>query len=190
MKVDAFLIKACKSGDRKAQYAMYTECYSLLMSICVRYMNSQNEAKAMVNQGFHKILNNLEKFDDSFNFSTWCSKIMTNVLIDDYRKNKKRLEFVQNIDFLLEAENFTSVEYNEAEKIFEAEDLEQMLQKLPKVSRMVFNMYALEGYKHAEIADKLGMSVNTSKWHLSTARKKLQNILRNSINTSKSFRYG
>ena len=190
MKIDAFLIKACISGDRKAQYTMYTQCYSFLMSICVRYMNSRDEAKEILNQGFYKILNNLESYDASMKFESWIAKIMTNVIIDDYRKNKKRLGLVENFDILLDTDRFTEADYNEAEKLFDAEEIERMMQNLPEVTRKVFAMYAIDGFKHKEIAEKLSMSANTSKWHVSAARKKLQKMIKSSIKASNSFNYG
>jgi len=190
MKIDAFLIKACISEDRKAQYTLYTKCFSLLMSICVRYMKDRDEAKDMLNQGFYKILKNLDKYDPSVPFEAWSSKIMVNTIIDDFRKNKKRTALVENFDILLDVDKFTASEANAADKMFDAEAIERMVQKLPKLTRVVFSMYAIEGFKHKEIAEKLGMNENTSKWHVSAARKKLQKMIKASLSTSNSLNYG
>jgi len=190
MKIDAFLIKDCLREERKAQYTLYTQCYSFLMSICVRYMKDRDEAKDILNQGFYKILKNLDKYNPEVPFEAWSSKIMVNTIIDEYRKNKKRVALVENFDILLEAENFTASDSNEADKMFDAEAIEMMLQTLPKLNRIVFSMYAIEGYKHKEIAEKLGMNENTSKWHVSVARKKLQKMIKASLNTSNSLNYG
>ncbi len=190
MKIDAFLIKACLSEERKAQYTLYTQCFSFLMSICVRYTRDRDEAKDMLNQGFYKILKNLEKYDSAVPFEAWCSRIMINTIIDEYRRNKKRIALVENFDILLDADKFSGSEANEADKMFDAKDIEMMVQKLPKLSRIVFSMYAIEGYKHREIAEKLGMNENTSKWHVSAARKKLQKMIKASLNTSNSLNYG
>ena len=190
MKVDAFLIKACLNEERKAQYTLYTQCYSFLMSICVRYMKDRDEAKDILNQGFYKILKNLDKYDSKIPFEAWSSKIMVNTIIDEYRKNKKRIELVEHFDILLDADNFSYAEANDADEMFDAEAIELMVQTLPKLSRIVFSMYAIEGYKHKEIAEKLGMNVNTSKWHVSAARKRLQKMIKTSLNTSNSLNYG
>ncbi len=190
MKIDAFLIKACLNEERKAQYTLYTQCYGFLMSICVRYMQDRDEAKDILNQGFYKILKNLDKYDTNIPFEAWSSKIMVNTIIDEYRKNKKRRELVEHIDTLLHVDNFSYSEANEADEMFDAEAIELMLQSLPKLSRIVFSMYAIEGYKHKEIAENLGMSENTSKWHVSAARKRLQKMIKASLNTSNSLNYG
>jgi RNA polymerase sigma-70 factor (ECF subfamily) len=190
MNVEAFLIEACKKSDSKAQYTMYAECYNLLMSICVRYMNDRASAKAIMNQGFYKILTNLDKYKEEVPFEAWISRIMVNTIIDDFRKEKKRLSIFESLENLIEKKQFDRIVYNQVEETFLAEDLERMLMQVPKMSRVVFSMYAIDGYKHREIAKELGISENTSKWHLATARKKLQGLLNKEMKPTKYLNYG
>ena len=190
MKVDAFLISACKGEDRKAQYTMYTSCYSLLMSISLRYMKSQESAREIMNQGFYKILKNLDKYDESVPFDAWISRIMINTIIDDFRKNRKRLDIFESFDVLLEADTVNEVTFNEADLIFEAEDLELMVQSLPNVTRKVFSLFAIDNFKHSEISEMLGISANTSKWHVASARKKLKAMIAKNVQAANSINYG
>lgn len=190
MKVDAFLISACRSGERKAQYELYTVCYSLLMSISLRYMKSHDAAKEIVNQGFYKILMSLDAYKVSVPFDAWASRIMINVIIDDFRKNKKRLKIFENFDITLETEHFAEASFNQAELLFDANELETMITKLPDVTRKVFSLFAIDQYKHKEIAKMLNISTGTSKWHVASARKKLKTMIHNNLKTANSLNYG
>lgn len=190
MNVDAFLISDCKDKNRKAQYQLYTEVYGLLMSICLRYMKSQSAANEILNQGFYKILMNLDSYDSKVPFDAWISRIMINTIIDDFRKNRKRLEIFENFDVLLDSENFETATYNQADLMFDADSLQSLMQQLPDVTRKVFSLFAIDDYKHKEIADMLGISVNTSKWHVATARKKLKSLITQQTKDTNSVNYG
>ena len=190
MNVDAFLISDCKENIRKAQYKLYTEVYGLLMSICLRYMKNKSAADEILNQGFYKILKNLDTYNLDVPFDAWISRIMINTIIDDFRKNRKRLEIFENFDVLLDSDNFEAATYNQAELMFDAEDLQNLLQELPNVTRKVFSMFAIDDYKHSEIAKQLGISVNTSKWHVATARKKLKSLIIQQTKNTNSVNYG
>ena len=190
MEVDFKLISACKDGNRSAQYQLYTACYSHLLGICLRYMSSRDEAKEVLNQGFYKILTNISKYDEGQSFKAWSSKVMINTIIDVVRKKKRYFRFFENFDMLVEHEIVNASVYNQADLMFDAEDLEQLLYKLPNMSRTVFSLFAIDDYKHSEISKMLGISVNTSKWHVASARKKLQGLIKQSVNTANSMNYG
>lgn len=171
------LLKDCKKGDRKAQHQLYRVCFSFLMGVCYRYKHNEADAAASLNAGFLKILTNLDKYNSKAPFEAWAKRIMINTIIDEFRKNRKVRELIDYKDFS-ETDDFDGfIDFNKAAQQFDAEDLENLIKKLPPVSQKVFNLYAIDGYKHREIAELLEMNEGTSKWHLSFARKKLQEML-------------
>ena len=171
------LLQDCKNGDRKAQYQLYRHCFALLMGVCYRYKNQEEDAAALMNAGFLKILTNLDKYKPEIPFEAWAKRIMINTIIDEFRKNRKVRELIEYKDFS-ETDDFEAfIDFNKAAEAFDAEELENLIKKLPPVSQKVFNLYAIDGYKHQEISELLDISEGTSKWHLSFARKKLQEML-------------
>ncbi|MEZ4958031.1 MAG: RNA polymerase sigma factor [Saprospiraceae bacterium] len=164
-------------GDRRAQYQLYQRCFNVLMSVCMRYRKSEEEAAAMVNMGFLKIIQNLGKYQEPVPFEAWIRRIMINTLIDDFRKNRKVNELIENRDFSDTDNQKGLVEFNTADLDFDASDLEAMIHQLPSMSRKVFNLYAIDGYTHKEIGELLDISDGTSKWHLSFARSKLKEMM-------------
>ncbi|MFK8105237.1 MAG: RNA polymerase sigma factor [Saprospiraceae bacterium] len=186
MKINAQLIQDCRKGDRKAQFQLYDSCYNVLMGVCMRYKKEESEALAALNGGFLKILNNLGSYRPEVPFEAWIRRIMINTLIDEFRKNRKVKELIEYKD--LEADGGITkdlVDYNLADKVFDAEELEALIKMLPPVSQKVFNLFAIDGYSHKEIGVMLGISDGTSKWHLSFARKKLKELMQKMINKSK-----
>lgn len=147
------------------------------MGVCVRYRRSEDEAAAMVNEGFLKIIQHLGKYRESVPFEAWARRIMINTLIDDFRKNRKVNELIESRDFHDTDNDHRLVDFNLADLNFEASQLEAMIHSLPPMSKKVFNLYAIDGYGHKEVAEMLDISVGTSKWHLSFARKKLRELL-------------
>ena len=102
---------------------------------------------------------------------------MVNTIIDEFRRDKKRRDHQSEID-LNDADHLSPVDWNEAAQQLDAEELERLIQELPETSRAVFNLYAIEGFSHKEIGKLLGLSDGTSKWHVSFARKTLQEKLK------------
>lgn len=182
MNIDKKLIRSCAKNDRKSQFLLYKECYRLLMSVCYRYKKDKSEAEALMNMGFMKILTKLDKYNEEGPFDAWSRKIMINTIIDEYRKNKKGKEKIEYTDFQESTHDQHNVDYNEADKQFNAEELNLMLLKLPDMSRKVFNLYAVDGYSHKEIAELFNISVGTSKWHVSTARSELKKLIEKKLN--------
>ncbi|MBD79090.1 MAG: RNA polymerase subunit sigma-70 [Crocinitomicaceae bacterium] len=164
--------------NRKAQFALYRSCYSILLSVCLRYEKNKEDAEFLLNKGFMKILTKLHLFKDDRPFEAWIRRIMINAIIDEHRKYSKQKNIIQFSDIQSVGSNDSRwVEYNAADLNFEAEELLGMVQQLPPESRKVFNLYTIEGYAHKEIANMLGISDGTSKWHLSFARKKLREMI-------------
>ena len=184
MKVNDSLIKDCLKGDRKAQFSLHKSCFSILMSVCIRYKVDKDEAKASVNAGFLKILNNLNRYNSAVPFEAWIKRIMINHVIDEFRKNRKVQELIDYTDFS-EKQIPDNIDYNEADKAFDAEDIEDLIRSLPPVTKKVFNLFAIDGYSHKEIGEMLKISDGTSKWHLNSARKKLQEAINQKMNSQK-----
>jgi RNA polymerase sigma-70 factor (ECF subfamily) len=171
------LLKDAAGGDRKAQYQLYRRCFNVLMSVCMRYRRSEKEAVAMVNEGFLKIIRYLDKYKPETPFEAWIRRIMINTLIDDFRKNRKVTELIEHRDFSDSEGLGELIDFNEADQLFDAAQLEALIRALPPVSGKVFNLFAIDGYSHTEISEMLDISVGTSKWHVSFARQRLQEML-------------
>ena len=176
MQIDPQILEKCKKQDRRAQLELYNTCYSLLLSICLRYEKNKEDAEALLNLGFLKIITNLEKYASHVPFEAWIRRIMMNAIIDEFRKNKKEKELMVSTDF--EDQHYNRhVELNSAQLQFEAEELQLMIQKLPTVTQKVFNLHVLDGYSHKEVSEMLEMSTGTSKWHVNNARKLLKGMI-------------
>ena len=154
------------------------------MSVCLRYKVDKDAAKSSVNAGFLKILNNLDRYNPEIPFGAWIRRIMINHVIDEFRKNRKVQELIEYTDFS-EKQMPNLIDYNEADKAFDASDLESMIKSLPPVTQKVFNLFAIDGYSHQEIGKMLRISDGTSKWHVSSARKKLQELINQKMNSQK-----
>lgn len=171
MQLPEGLLDRCRRHDRRALEQLHRLTFSLVMGLCRRYRHSEDEVRAAHNGAFLKIVQHLDKYRAEVPFEAWAKRVTINYLIDEWRR--RRDHFAE-----LEAANPASRSVpNEALDRIEAERLELALHQLPPMTRTVFNLYAIDGYDHSEIAKKLGISVATSRWHLMEARKKLAEIL-------------
>ncbi len=178
--IDPSLIERCRQNDRRAQNELYKQCYSMLMNVCLRYEKSKEEAEIHLNNAFFKILTRLDKYADNIPFEAWAKRVTINTIIDEFRKrNNDKHSFYESFDHSLPLD---TMDYNEADLRFDAEGLEAMIRKLPPMSQKVFNLYVVDGYNHKEIGEMLNISEGTSKWHLSTARKTVKDMLKNMMN--------
>lgn len=177
MNIPATIIQECIAQDRKAQAWLYKRCYPVLMSICLRYGNDESEAAALLNTAFFKILTKLNTWKEPTPFDAWIRRITINTAIDHYRQHMRKYSHVEYADMQESHHADLAVDYNEADRQFDAEAVLQLVRKLPPVSQQVFNLYAIDGYSHKEIADMLNIAVGTSKWHVSSARKTIQKAL-------------
>lgn len=170
MAISSEIITACKKGKRKAIKAFYESCSGWMLGISQRYISDRNEAMSIVNLAVLKALENLEGFDESRaeHIESWLKKILIRKAIDYIRKEKKANEEIQ--ESMQEVRNMG--ESNRRE-----EELLGMVNSLPTKTRAVFNLFAIEGYKHQEIAEMLEISIGTSKWHLNEARNRLRGKL-------------
>ncbi len=166
------LIKGCLKGNQTSQLRLYEHFYSYGMGISLRFTQSRQEALEVLNDGFLKAFLKIESYDSSFPFKPWLRRILINASIDYYRKYHKADKEESNF---LPPENPST--HNLAIENLAFEDLLQVMQKLSPAYRMVFNLYAIEGMTHKDIALQLGISVGASKSNLSKARKHLQSML-------------
>ncbi len=161
------LIRDCIKGKSAAQEVFFKKYYGTMMQICRRYAGNADEAKDLLQEGFMKIFQNLEKFNGNSSLQTWMSRIMINHAIDAFHKNKKQQMESLDDSFALADEIQTMdnpLMHLEPEKVL------ALLQKLPQGYRTVLNLYAIEGFSHKEIAQSLGISEGTSKSQLAKAR--------------------
>ncbi len=176
------LIKACKQNDPSSQKALYRHFYNYGMTICSRYAQNREEAKEIMNDGFVKIFTKLDQYNFSLSFKAWLNKIMVNTAIDHYRKYQSKPKTVDLIH-AQHIETDHSILNN-----LSAKEIMALVQKLSPSYRMAFNLHVVEGYKHHEIAEKLGISSGTSKSNLAKARLKLK-VMIQALNQKKT-KYG
>lgn len=178
MDIDLDLINSCIKKNRKAQFTLYQKCYALLLSVCLRYEHNKSDADHILNKAFLKILNHLDSYNLNVPFEAWIRRIMINTIIDEYRRNKKNAHVITIEEISALGSDKSVIDINDATKKFDERDLLKLLERLPNVSKQVFNLFAIDGYAHKEIAEMLNMSEGTSKWHVSFARKKLREMIR------------
>lgn len=176
MEVTEEILNGCRENDRKAQYELYRACYPVLMSICSRYHQNELDSRAVLNEGFLKIVLNLGKYSEEVPFNFWIRRIMINTIIDHFRKEKQYNEKVLHAEHShLMVVSGQDVSLRDS---YDAEALLAMVRRLPPMTGRVFNMFAIDGYSHFEVARLLGISEGTSKWHVAEARKKLGAMLK------------
>ena len=170
---DNHVLEGCISNDRKAQELLYKQFYGAMMNICTRYTRNEEDAIEVLHNGFLKVFKHITSYDASkASLYTWIKTIMVNSAIDFIRSRQK---FKNNIE-LKESHEIGGMD-NEAIQRMGATELLKLIQKLPQATQTVFNLYVVEGYNHREIGEILGISDGTSKWHLSEARRQLQQLL-------------
>ena len=177
---DDQIIGGCLDGKRKAYNLLYRKYASLMLGICLRYCRDRTEAEDVLQDGFIKVFTNISRYRNEGSFEGWIRRIMVNTAIDNYQKNLKHshhssMEEIED-HTLLPGINDDDPLIPESREI-PKEKLLEFIQELPAGYRMVFNMYAIEGYSHKEIAEKLNISENTSKTQLMKARRQLRREL-------------
>lgn len=177
------IVEGCKLGKRSSQELLYKTYASKMLAVCARYAKDNFEAEDMLQVAFVKIFEKIKDYKGEGSFEGWVRRIMVNTSIEFYRKNARMFPVV-DIDNAPEA----PVQENQLSKI-NMNDLLKIIQKLSPGYRMIFNMYAIEGFSHKEIAAELGISEGTSKSQLARARAILQeNILKMEGNHNEALR--
>jgi RNA polymerase sigma-70 factor (ECF subfamily) len=158
------LIKGCQNGDRKSQYQLYQQFSSGMMAIAVRYSKSTQEAEDILQEGFIKVFQNITKFRSESSIGFWIKRIIINTALN-HQRSKLYLYPMVDVEDIKEGVNSLSVD------TLAVEDLMDLVQDLPTGCQVIFNLYAVEGYQHKEIAEMLEISVGTSKSQYARARK-------------------
>lgn len=166
--MEEFIIQKAKMGDPKAVEMLYKHFYGFAMGVALRYSYNKEEACEIVNDSFMKVFDKLNSYDSKNSFKGWFRRIIVNTAIDYYRKNAK-YKAVLDIEYAHLSELNASV-IDDLSK----EDILNLLQNLPNMLRIVFNMYEIEGYSHNEIAEKLTIPSSTSRTYLARAKEKLR----------------
>jgi len=162
---------------------LYDKYSPLLLGICLRYAESREEAEDILQDSFMRIYFNIDGFKGTGSFPGWLRKIAVNTAITHYHANLKFRHHVDIEDYMSTEVAGVSFE----EDLFLSEELYQILNELPSGYRMVFNLYAVEGYKHKEIAKILNIDVNTSKSQYSRAKNSIRNKLGNLRDIKSSY---
>ena len=158
------------SGSRRDQELLYRRYSPRLYAVCLQYSGNTDEARDVLQEGFIKIFENLAAFSHEGSFEGWMRRIIVNTALERYR-SKYYLNRIDDIDDM--SEPMADPENNDFAGL-EAYDLLNIIMELPPKYRMVFNLYAIEGYSHREIGGMLNISEGTSKSNLSRARDILQ----------------
>ncbi len=168
------LVTDCINNDRKAQERLYRNYYKSMMNLCLRYCDNEADALPVLNIAFFKVFKNIKQYDASkAQLYTWIRKIVINECLNHLQLQKGKMQQV-----VIGADHEIQIEPSVFNKMKEA-DLLHMVQLLAPATRAVFNLFIIEGFGHKEVADMLGISEGTSKWHLNDARKKLQSMILN-----------
>ncbi len=175
--LDKELIKKCLNNEIIAQERLYKRWSGKLLVIPMRYTSSRQESIEILNSSFLKIFQSLSKYTEISNgtFSGWMAKIVLNTTIDHVRKTTRyKKKFGFNIDTKVGIESSVLSD-------LAVEDILKLVQSLPKNSKTIFNLYIIDGYKHAEIAEMMNINTATSRWHLAEARKTLKVLINKHI---------
>lgn len=169
-------VQDCRSGSTRAQHKLFKYFYSSAMSVCMRYAGSTDEAADMLNEGFLKVFSNLDKYENSGSFEAWLKRVVCNTALDYRRKYDRNVNLVDIDD--VQDSHFSDYNVNDAISKISSEEIVGLIQQLPPVTRVVFNMFVFEGFSHREIAQKLDISENTSAWHVNQARCRLKESIK------------
>lgn len=172
------IISQAVGNNRHAQQKIYSTYAPKMLSVCRQYIKDLHQAEDIMITAFMKVFTNLKNFEHKGSFEGWIRRIMVNECISFIRVQKK-VKYIDDETYFEETHNNTDSQFN-------VEDIQFLIDNLPDGYKMVFNLYAIEGFKHQEIAKMLGINEGTSKSQLSHARRMLQE----QINKLKNFQNG
>ena len=162
------IVKGCIKGNAAAQEQLYKTYASKMFGVCMYMTKDRMDAEEVMQEGFIKVYTNIKQYKNKGSFEGWMRRIFVNTALERYRK-KSHMYAVNGAEDIAE-----DVGYNHIIDQISAQDLMVFIHELTPQYRMVFSLYAIEGYSHAEIGKMLNVSVGTSKSNLSRARKILQ----------------
>ncbi len=167
------IIAGCKKMEKRSQRLLYNQYAPLFLGIAYRYGKSKEDAEDILQEAFVKILTRIEQYSETGSFEGWMKRILVNTAISHYRTSQKH-DFHKDFDSISEI-NIDDYEIDNSE--FTRDELFNSINRLPEGFKIIFNLFAIEGYKHREIAEMLDISVGTSKSQYSRARALLQTKL-------------
>jgi RNA polymerase sigma-70 factor (ECF subfamily) len=162
------IIEGCLNENKIYQRELYKRYSGKMMVVCLRYANSRMEAEDMLQDGFIKVFDNISKFKNKGSLEGWVRRIMVNTALNQIRTNRMKFEDISETKSYLTDNNMNAIDKLN-EKV-----LLDIINKLPKGYKYVFNMFAIEGFSHKEIAEKLGIEEASSRSQYAKARKYLQ----------------
>lgn len=170
---ESTLLVQCKKGDPRAQRALFEKFAPKMLSVCMRYARNGEQAEDVLQDAFVKVFTKLENYKGEGSLEGWIRRVVVNTALDQIRRDIKFRDDmdVDEIGYKLEQNLYQSDSFTET-------DLLKLINAMPDGYRVVFNMFAIEGYSHKEIADTLNVSENTSKSQYSRARAYLQERLK------------
>jgi RNA polymerase sigma factor (sigma-70 family) len=168
------IIESCKRNERAAQKLVYENFFDRMYAVCLRYVRNEEDTLEVLNDGFMNLFQNIQHYKGEGNFEGWVRKIIINKALDHIKMNKKHKETMQYVEEYDEEPANIETEIIDAHN---AEELNNLISELPNVCRIVFNLFAIEGFSHKEIADKMNFNEGTSRWYLSESRKMLKEKL-------------
>ena len=165
------LIEQCKRENRKAQQLLYDRYAPKMFGVCKRYLRTREDAEDILIEGFYKVFCHLKNFKGKGSFEGWIRRIMVNECLMQLRKK-------HNFKMSIEVSNLELKTDVNAQDRLQEQDIMALLSTLPTGYRTIFNLYVIEGYKHREIAELLGISINTSKSQLILAKEKMRKLIK------------
>ena len=168
------IIEKCRRGNTRAQYKLYNLYAQAMYNICLRMMNSREEAEDLLQEGFSDAFRKLGSFRYESTFGAWLKRIVINNCINEINRRKTGLEFFEDMH-LFEGEKESSDELYENR--LNVTNIRKAMEYLPKGSKLIFSLYLLEGYDHVEIAQILNISQSNSKSQYMRARRKVKEVL-------------
>jgi RNA polymerase sigma factor (sigma-70 family) len=169
------IVNGCVRNERQFQEILYRRHFPTMMRMCLRHANGDEErALEMLNDGFLRVFKKIETFEFKGSLEGWIRRLVFHAISDYFRSNRNYLD-----NTVFEDDNMPLMRVTEevSDQLY-YEDLLKLVETLPPATRAVFQFYAIEGFSHKEIADKLNITEGTSKWHLSTARDKLKLLIK------------
>ncbi len=176
------LIQACQKQKPQAQRELYHQFAPAMLAVCFRYARNREEAEDVLQEGFVKVFQKIHKFDDKGSLEGWIRRIMVNTAIDHLRKEKHYQHQLEINEAITEEVTENALDHLEAEALL------ALIQSLPTGYRVIFNLYGIEGYSHAEVAEQLGISESTSRSQYTRARALLKEKVRETYMETKVYR--
>ena len=181
------LIKGCLACEEKYFKILYNNYYGKMLNVCMRYARDRDEAKDVLQDGFIKVFKSINQFDFKGSFEGWIRRIIVNTAINHYRKNTLRniTDYVDDEDLQKFEREKASIDIDTVAYKVEPEILLKLVQQLPSVYKMVFNLYVMEEHSHKEIAQMLDITESTSRSNLTKAKIKLKMAVEELLNKEK-----